>query len=206
MNYDAFAETFSESRKNHPWPELDFIIEEMKQKEYTSVLDIGCWNGRFLEEAAKRGFSPSEYLWTDNSSGMIGEARKLHPSQRFEVIPMEEHREDIWKYDAILFLASFHHLENVEQRKEVLHTIQKLLKPHGRVYMTNWNLRDQVRYEKSHRGNGDFDIKIGEFTRYYHGFFLLELEALFQESGWHIEKNEIFQWGRNILSILSLHK
>jgi hypothetical protein len=42
MNYDAFAETFSESRKNHPWPELDFIIEEMKQKEYTSVLDIGC--------------------------------------------------------------------------------------------------------------------------------------------------------------------
>jgi 2-polyprenyl-3-methyl-5-hydroxy-6-metoxy-1,4-benzoquinol methylase len=62
MNYDAFAETFSESRKNHPWPELDFIIEEMRQNKYTSVLDIGCGNGRFLEEATKRAFFPEKYL------------------------------------------------------------------------------------------------------------------------------------------------
>ena len=71
-------------------------------------------------------------------------------------------------YDAIVFLASFHHLETQEERMQVLKDIKKLLHPNGRIYMTNWNLREQSKYEKSHRENGDFDIKIGEFFRYYH--------------------------------------
>ncbi len=49
MSYDAYATTFSNSRKNLQWPELDHIIEDMQQCGYTSVLDIGCGNGRFLE-------------------------------------------------------------------------------------------------------------------------------------------------------------
>ena len=50
VNYDAYATTFSNSRKNLKWPELDAIIEDMMRSGYTSVLDIGCGNGRFLEQ------------------------------------------------------------------------------------------------------------------------------------------------------------
>jgi hypothetical protein len=85
-------------------------------------------------------------------------------------------------FEAILFLASFHHLESEIERIQVLLDIRKLLSPTGRIYMTNWNLREQTRYEKSHRGNGDFDIKIGEYSRYYHGFTMTELEQLFKEN------------------------
>ncbi len=53
MSYDSFATTFSNSRKNHPWPELEYIIADMKTQNYSSILDIGCGNGRFLEEAQK---------------------------------------------------------------------------------------------------------------------------------------------------------
>ncbi len=50
MSYDAFAETFSNSRKNLFWPELEYTIEDMRKMGYTSALDIGCGNGRFLEQ------------------------------------------------------------------------------------------------------------------------------------------------------------
>jgi predicted TPR repeat methyltransferase len=50
VNYDAYATTFSNSRKKLQWPELDTIIEDMGQCGYTSMLDIGCGNGRFIEQ------------------------------------------------------------------------------------------------------------------------------------------------------------
>ncbi len=68
--------------------------------------------------------------------------------------------------------------------------------------MTNWNLLEQEKYQKNHRGNGDFDIKIGEFSRYYHGFSLEELEELFEETGWKVERNKIFEEGRNIYTVI----
>lgn len=49
-SYDAFATTFSNSRKNMKWAELDTIIEDIYNSGYTSILDIGCGNGRLLEQ------------------------------------------------------------------------------------------------------------------------------------------------------------
>jgi SAM-dependent methyltransferase len=95
------------------------------------------------------------YLGIDNSAGMIAEARKLHHAYQFEVCPMESLSShptiQSSYYDAIIFLASFHHLETREQRLHVLDEIKKYLAPGGAIYMTNWNLRDQTKYEKSHR-------------------------------------------------------
>lgn len=54
-------------------------------------------------------------------------------------------------YDAILFLASYHHLDSQEDRIQVLQNTKKMLNPNGCIYMTNWNLRDQEKYTKSHR-------------------------------------------------------
>ncbi len=204
MSYDAFATTFSNSRKNLHWPELKYIIVDMRTQWYTSIFDIGCGNGRFLEEAQKLGFTPWLYLGIDSSEWMIGEAQKLHPENKFEGIWMQNITKIQETYDVIIFLASFHHLETKEERIQVLQNAKKILNPNGRIYMTNWNLRDQEKYTKSHRWNGEFDIKIGEFSRYYHGFILIELDELFRETGYEIIENRVFDSGRNFLSILSI--
>lgn len=208
MSYDNFAETFSKSREHHPWPELDAIIADMKKGGFSNILDIGCGNGRFLEEADNAGLHIEQYLGIDSSAGMIEEAHKLHPHDAFAVCPMQSlsHSETLklGHWDAVLFLASFHHLETRADRLKVLQDIKLFMKPTGRVYMTNWNLRDQSRYEKSHRENGDYDIKIGEFLRYYHGFTIEELAPLFEESGWNTMENRVFEGGRNIISVLML--
>ncbi len=52
--YDSFASTFSDSRRAHPWPEIDQVIDEIVPLGDISLLDVGCGNGRFLEECEKR--------------------------------------------------------------------------------------------------------------------------------------------------------
>lgn len=206
VNYDAYASTFSNSRKDLKWPELDAIIWDMRQCGYTNVLDVGCGNGRLVEQLRVKSeeWRIKNYLGIDNSAGMIAEARKLHPDYQFEVCPMES----LWTseylksefYDAIVFLASFHHLETREARVQVLSEIKKYLAPGWAIYMTNWNLRDQPRYQKSHRWDGDFDIKIWEHSRYYHWFTTEGLSELFEKTGYQIVENRVFEWGRNIWS------
>jgi len=73
------------------------------------------------------------------------------------------------------------------------------------IMMTNWNLlwkNNFEKYEESYLWNGDFNIKIGKFTRYYHSFQLDELEDLFISSGFEIIKNEFFGEGNNCISII----
>lgn len=112
---------------------------------------------------------------------MIDQARTLYPDESFLVSAMPEFKNIFeGQYEAIVLLASFHHLETKAERILCLENLKKYLSPGGSIYMTNWNLLEQEKYQKNHRGNGDFDIKIGEFSRYYHGFTLDELEELFQ--------------------------
>lgn len=206
MSYDAFAITFSNSRKNLYWPELKYIIRDIMQYTSGSILDIGCGNWRFLEQAEISQLQFWEYLGIDSSEGMIGEARGLHPENQFEVIGMQDIRTIDWSFDSLLFLASFHHLETQAERIQILQDSKNLLSSVGRIYMTNWNLRDQVKYNKSHRWNGDYDIKIGVYSRYYHGFTLDELSELFTETGYQIIENRVFDGGRNFLSVLETLK
>jgi len=67
MSYDAFAITFSSSRRNLHWPELDSIIADIKKQQYSRVMDIGCGNGRFLEAAGEANLIVSRYLGIDSS-------------------------------------------------------------------------------------------------------------------------------------------
>ena len=53
-----------------------------------------------------------------------------------------------------------------------------------------------------HRGNHDFDIKIGANSRYYHGFTLEELDVLFKKTDVQVIENRIFEGERNIVSVI----
>lgn len=132
MSYDAFASTFSQSRKNLRWEEIEYFIEYMRKHSISgaeiSILDVGCGNGRFLETLETSGL-PYSYLGIDASEKMIEEAQKLHPDNIFQVLDMNSVDElpDDKKYQFIIFIASFHHIHTGEERKEVLRKTKKLL-------------------------------------------------------------------------------
>jgi SAM-dependent methyltransferase len=245
-NYDNFAKTFSNSRKNMKWEEINYFISSyLKVSEiwkflkpspqpspigrgkirkelfnfskfwnikWKSFLDIGCWNGRLLKHFSNYfDINQINYIWIDSSSEILKEAKKLYPdtifknidiinvdnifhnylvkqtflskmlkkfSKFYSPLPLGEGLGVRAKFDYIFFIASFHHLENIEKRLEVLKKTKSLLKSWGIIFMTNWDLQSELnrkKYQKSIIKNTknefwsvDYNIKIWKFTRYYH--------------------------------------
>lgn len=208
VNYDNFAKTFSRSRKNMKWEEIDYFLDNYDLSS-KSILDIWCGNGRFLSELKKKNISFSSYLGLDLSIWLLEEAKNLHKEFEFLNLDMLDLDKLEQKFDAIFFIASFHHLQKIEDRIEVLKKAKNLLSENGKIFFTNWNLIGQEKYKNSEITNSkndfwslDFDIKIWEFSRYYHGFSLSELEYLFNEAWFEVIENRVFDNWRNIISII----
>lgn len=207
MSYDNFAKTFSKSRQNMKWPEIDYFFStNINTDMEISILDIGCGNGRLLEYI--RNYRQKfQYLWIDESSEMIKEAIRLYPQSQFLTLDMLDLNKINSKFDFIFFIASLHHLNTTEKRLQVLSKVKTLLKENWKIFLTNWNLLSEnnfIKYKDSYNWNGDFNIKIWKFDRYYHAFETTELEDLFLKTGFKIVENKIFETERNIISIIKI--
>lgn len=58
LSYDAFASTFSKSRENLRWGEIDYFMDLIGRRfpnKQVSVLDVGCGNGRLLGALERSG-------------------------------------------------------------------------------------------------------------------------------------------------------
>ncbi|NUJ97543.1 class I SAM-dependent methyltransferase [Candidatus Gracilibacteria bacterium] len=217
LDYNNFAKTFSASRKNMKWEEIEYFIQYLLKNgdiEDKRILDVGCGNGRLLGELKKYFEIKGEnYLGIDLSEELLKEAKSFFPGYNFLVSNMLDVKElKNEKVDIIFFIASFHHLDSFEKRKNVLLEVSKLLTENGIIFMTNWDLQSPLNTEKYQKseilgtenefGSKDFSIKIGKYQRFYHSFSLLELEKLFTETGFFIEENRLFENERNIISII----
>ncbi len=99
---------------------------------------------------AKFGEVPKKYIGVDASENLLLEAKTSFPNTQFIISTMQDYlakfgEESIdinveEKYEAIIFLASFHHLENETERIHVLKNAGKILASNGKIYLTNWNL------------------------------------------------------------------
>jgi len=198
VSYDAFASTFSKSRIGKKWPEVDYCVEKARGelgREDFSVLDIGCGNGRLLESLKNQGWA-GQYLGIDASVNMLQEAQKIYPQCRFLALDMLDISEIKESFDAIFFIASFHHLSTIQDRVKVLFEVKKKLNEGGVIFFINWNLYSEEntkKYAKNQTSPQEFQIKIGEYARYYHGFMQEELQMLFLEGGFTIKENREFE-------------
>lgn len=89
-DYNKFAKTFSNSRKNMKWEEISYFLDVIKNSnnqnekyDEINILDIGCWNGRLLWELRDREVDINSYLWIDLSKWLLKEAKKNHPNDNF---------------------------------------------------------------------------------------------------------------------------
>ncbi len=206
------------------WQEIEYFLERLDLTKNTNILDIGCGNGRFLQ-ALKEVFPDilaQNYMWIDLSSWLLEEAKTLHPDfeKQFCGLNMLDidspllTREGLKGWNNIFFIASFHHLDTLQDREEVLQKAFDLLTEWGKIYMTNWALNSPLNYDKyktslielpwwkNKWGSLDYNITIWENDRYYHCFSIAELEYLACVSWLKVIENRLFDNQRNIITIL----
>lgn len=146
--YDEIGKEFSASRQ-YIWPDLKPFLNEVKPN--STILDVGCGNGRLLLGLPKN----IKYTGIDISNQLLSEAQKAHPNHKF--IEADITHDQVWEqlpqYDYIYSIAVLHHLPTKKDQLFVLNQIKKHLKPHGKILITSWNLW-QPKYLKYH-----FDLK-----------------------------------------------
>ncbi len=126
--YDIHAQDFSKSRFRI-WPGVKQFLDSLPPN--SSVLDIGCGNGKNMNYGAQRhimtGLEKSKALTeichNQNLNVVQGNASSL---------PFKDNI-----YEAIIMIAVIHHI-NPSEHIIVLQEIQRVLKPGGKCLITNW--------------------------------------------------------------------
>ncbi len=212
VDYNNIAKTFSQSRKHMKWEEIGYFIESLTDQQDISILDIWCGNGRLYWALKDSELKIWKYLWIDLSSWLLEEAKKMYPWINFQERDMVNISELDHGWSHIFFIASFHHLETLEDRLSVLGQAYDVLEPGWTIYMTNWALDSDLNKQKYSQSiisdtkneywSQDYSIKIWEYIRYYHWFNIAELEYLFKEIWFEIIENREFDTEKNIISII----
>lgn len=192
--FDEIAPHFDITRYK-PWPESKGFISTFQKGSF--FLDIGCGNGRNSIYTAKGGM---RVVGMDFSRALLRIARNKiewkEVAEQAEVLqgdisslPFKDN-----SFDAVLYIATIHHIPRSEERRRSLGEVKRILKPGGRVLVSAWaQEQDKFReyLEKPVPEGLDYGdtflpwtMKDGRtFQRYYHLFSKGEFEELMGKSG-----------------------
>lgn len=226
--YNKIAKHFSDTR-SYIWDDLIALADYINPGD--RVLDLACGNGRLYQLIEKKSTpeKPVTYLGVDFSEELLNKARENWAEAEFSLgtmtdIPCEDN-----EFDIIFCLAAFHHLPDNDSRKKAIAEMKRVLKPGGRLIMTNWNLYNDWVKEKIKEDKFEVDsidsrhIKIpwrsGDKKlwgwRHYWSFTMQELQELFEMTGFIVQEQYFtadktgrtdIQKGMNIVTVCKKSK
>jgi len=191
--YAATSEKFNETRQ-YQWRGWTKLFTYFRDINFipSSILDLGCGNGRFVEVLKENIDAPFNYLGIDNNKFLLGQAQSRVTNSNICKIQFKntnifsDYLDTKNTYDLIVMFGVFHHLPSDEFRIQLLENIKShLTKYSGRLVLTTWNFKQLKLFQKRLRNK--------EFT-------LLG----FDDSD--IQKNDYFlSWSNNLKAIRYCH-
>jgi SAM-dependent methyltransferase len=149
------------------------------------ILDYGCGYGRSIREMRERGFC--NLYGVDNSSGMIGRARKENPFARYVRNSGAEIPFSDGSFDAVLLLAVLTCIPDSGEQARLFSNLYRVLKEGGILYISdlliNGDRRNKERYERfepKHGCYGVFELEEGVTLRHHTREHLDRLAASFK--------------------------
>ena len=191
--YDIIAKDFSQTRI-FTWKWTDDFMKNIPKG--STILDIGCGNGRNLgyNDMIMYGIDISIEQLKNFSQKTIREFPNLIQSNMIS-IPF---RNNIFDY--ILVIASFHHLNTLEERIYCLSEMNRVLRPGGKILLSVWSINQPKKTKRTFSHYGDTIVYWKNIPRYYYIFELGEIKELLQEY-FYIE-NHIWDCGNEIFTLI----
>jgi ubiquinone/menaquinone biosynthesis C-methylase UbiE len=200
--FDTIAPHFDITRYK-PWPESKRFISTLEKE--STVLDLGCGNGRNSIYLAKEGM---KVIGLDFSRGLLKIAKnKMEWKEVADHVNLIEGDVGFLplknkSLDAVLYIATLHHLPTPQERLASLMEIKRCLKSGGSTLISAW-AQEQEKFqedlEKS-KDNQEEEFEYGDILlpwkmiegkvrqRYYHLFSKDEFEDLIEKSGLEVKK------------------
>ena len=183
--YDLIAKEFAVTRV-FTWNWTDEFIESLQK--YSMILDIGCGNGRNLN------YKNQIMIGNDLSLEQLNQCSDNKCVIQCDMLKLSFKNQS---FDAILLIASFHHLEDINSRHICLQSIKRILRPKGKILLSVWSINQPKKTRRVFTNYGDNIVPWRNIPRYYYIFEINELKDLL-EKYFTIEKyfwdsgNEIF--------------
>lgn len=211
QDYDRIADHFSQTR-HQPWPEFSVLADILQAGN--SLVDVGCGNGRLAEFVKK--IKGIEYTGTDLSQGLLAHAKTEYPEYSFVHGSMLDLPFSADTFDVVTSIAALQHVPSKTYQVKALREMYRIAKPTAVLFMLNWNLYQDALPDyfsaakaafKSQWEPGDALVPWknaqGELQaqRYYHGFTINELVDICTEAGWHVQRCELGESERNIITV-----
>lgn len=213
--YNQFGAEFSATRARLQ-PGVMRILETLRGDE--SILDLGCGNGEFAHELARR-YHHAPYLGLDFSLPLLRAAESQPDgfSATFREADLTQlsvisHQSSATEHGSLITddfslitaFAVLHHIPGEEMRLNLLRTIHDLLTEDGRFILSNWQFLNSEKlkariqpWETVGFSSSDMDVddylldwkRGGTGLRYAHHFSAEELSALAEKTGFRVTES-----------------
>lgn len=108
----TYWETFKGSYQMGAQKHRIFLLDLLKNKGITSILDVGCGTGPIYEMIAQNDAWTFDYKGTDYSFAMIESAKEMFSEGSFDIQDARQLREADDSWDCVLLMHALDHLDD----------------------------------------------------------------------------------------------
>jgi ubiquinone/menaquinone biosynthesis C-methylase UbiE len=182
QTYSQIAHHFNNTR-HYKWPCVENFLKFIPSNSL--ILDIGCGNGRNM-------LNPNHiFIGFDTCPEFLSICKSKGLSTLYNDMTQIPFRDNT--FDALLSIASFHHLATIERRMKSLNEMYRILKPGGKLLLTIWSKNQPNKTKRIFENYGNnyvaWKSNNTELQRYYYIFKVNELITLAIAVGFQLDNN-----------------
>ena len=193
--YDNIATDFSDKRFE-TWEWIKTFLNKLPNN--SRILDIGCGNGRNMLDPRHT------FVGIDNCATFVNICKNRGLNVVYSdmaELPFEDN-----SFDAIISIASFHHLSSIERRIKCLEEMKRVISHNGKILLSVWsknqshNNKKKFRYGDNYVPWKNIDGSV-KGIRYYYIFNNTTLKTLLKKH--FVIKKWYWDYGNEIIELIN---